>query len=247
MDRSGYKTAYEHNGFGGKCEAIQRAKQHKERAIALHEYDVPNSRARFRADAKLRRDPTFDTEVMWTHNNEAGSRGHAVPNKTVHGTQSKAIARKKMLEDKALSADERQRWLQQHNKDLRAQTTSETSSYDPSLGWMQSDAQTAWAQRKAGEKGHSDPNSSVPMEREVTEDVEEYQPTPGDLAVQLEDYSKSEAQLDFELRKAFNDGDGDRVSAIKIVKALRDGPVKQVAKRPHARGTMAAIRDWLDE
>ena len=48
------------------------------------------------------------------------------------------------------------------------------------------------------------------------------------------------------MTQAFEAGKEDRVAAIKIVKALRMGPI-EVKKKAYARGTMATVRDWLDD
>jgi len=114
------------------------------------------------------------------------------------------------------------------------------------LEFLTTSAQQRWEDARMRERA----GAHVPVdEYEVSDGAApaKYQPTAQDTAVQPEDYSLSEAQLEFELSKAMKEQDGTRVAALKIVKALRTGSTRLVKKKPHGKGNLAAVSAWLDD
>lgn len=254
MDRAGYKTAMQHNGHGGKSMGSMKAHLEKNRGVKYWEYSTPHHRSRYRADAKLSREGSHESEVHWTHNNEPGQRGHAVKDDRTHGQESKSSHLKKQQRAAKDHTEDRHSWILAHNRDPRAKTHWETVGYDPSTSFMMSDAQAEWARNHAAQRGHLATNGSVPVDEAPAEEEDAqkkpFTPTEADMAVQPEDYELTDAQLTFEMRKALECEDATRLEALKIVKSLRDGP-REVKKerRAYAKtgSTMRMVDDWMDE
>jgi len=88
----------------------------------------------------------------------------------------------------------------------------------------------------------------VPVDEYETFDTSNYIPTAADMAVTKEDYDMTDAQLDFEIRKASKAGDEDRVTGLKVVKSMRVTTEKQRAKQRRGDGKHSGfVTDWLKE
>merc|ERR1711908_83181 len=98
----------------------------------------------------------------------------------------------------------------------------------------------------AGGAGHV-PGEEYPVEYREEESTKTFKPSKQDKWVQPEDYELSDPQLGYEIKKAYKEGDEQRVAALKIVKALRQGEVGGNTKKPHSKGNMGFASSWIEE
>ena len=177
---------------------------------------------------------------------------HRSPDNRIHGGKYGSAIKNAQLEQQMLLAQERDQWLRSHHKTRHsgAFDRPDRSRHDDI-----SDAQREWERKKRLADGKLSPRSAptghVPVDEYVIENPNEidsmpYEPTAADLAVTAEDYAKTAAQIEFDIKKAYKDGNEDRAAGLKIVLSMRDTTEKQRKARKN-KGRIGDADAWLME